>query len=533
MPASQIQDEIQSLLWQMEWSEATTEQVQRLDTLVVGSLEARRYFVAYTRLLADLRCQQRLETWVQPPDDWTPEAAPSPWQVVWERINTVAFVSLTIAALVMISLVLSLALLEVRLGPLAGGPPADAPPEWVARITATDECRWSVRQDNGRWIAQTETPGELSRGGRDLLAGAALKLLAGRAEITFDSGARTILSGPAEFVVREPNRLELMAGQLTARVPPRAVGFQVDAPYLRAVDLGTEFAVEVTPTEWTELHVFDGAVQAEAVAASGRTYWQRKLVSREAVRLVHAAGQSKEPQLAAAEPRRFVRTMVPQQPPRPYAFYPFDGDATDASGHGRDAVRVSNITFEPGHEGQAARFAGTVDSLIDLPIDAGTAAMPKLTWGCWVRINSLGPEGNEIISIDNGGFDRMLTIDRRGGGEPRDRWAMMVGNQQVAACLEPEPILGQWTFVACVYDNTRRTATLYVEEGDRLVATHREKVQFGPSANFIRLGMHPLGIAEALDGAIDNLFVFDAALKQPQIEAIRRGDIEMILPPEN
>ncbi|MEX1224407.1 MAG: hypothetical protein WEA31_07655, partial [Pirellulales bacterium] len=138
-------NEIRLLAWKGEANEATAQDVARLDVLVAGSLEARRYFVAYTRLLADLRFDQRRDEWLaRPADDDLEERSPL-WAAAWDRINTIWGVSLTIAALVIISLVLSLALLEVRLGPLAGGPPQEARPEWVARITATDECRWAIR----------------------------------------------------------------------------------------------------------------------------------------------------------------------------------------------------------------------------------------------------------------------------------------------------------------------------------------------------------------------------------------------------
>ena len=57
-------------------------------------------------------------------------------------------------------------------------------------------------------------------------------------------------------------RTALLSGQVVVRVPENAIGFELDSPAARVVDLGTEFAINVGPNLETDLQVFEGAVAA-------------------------------------------------------------------------------------------------------------------------------------------------------------------------------------------------------------------------------------------------------------------------------
>lgn len=104
--------------------------------------------------------------------------------------------------------------------------------------------------------AAWETP--LSAG--DRLAASLLKLTAGTAELHFDKGTIARLSGPAVLELRNGDEVFLKRGSLTAKVPPRAVGFLVATPLSRIVDLGTEFDVVVEDLGATQTLVRRGKV---------------------------------------------------------------------------------------------------------------------------------------------------------------------------------------------------------------------------------------------------------------------------------
>jgi hypothetical protein len=98
-----------------------------------------------------------------------------------------------------------------------------------------------------------------------------LAIDSGSIEITFASGARVLLRGPAEFGVLSPLRGELVRGDLAARVPPGAEGFVVDTPSVEVVDLGTAFGVRVGDDGTADVRVFEGVVEARAESPSAES----------------------------------------------------------------------------------------------------------------------------------------------------------------------------------------------------------------------------------------------------------------------
>ena len=87
----------------------------------------------------------------------------------------------------------------------------------VAKVTRTVDCRWA--KDSAA-----------SGAGASLLPGQSLKLAAGLAEVTFGSGAKVLLQGPAEFEVESSKTATLHSGRLTADVPDDLEGFRIRTP---------------------------------------------------------------------------------------------------------------------------------------------------------------------------------------------------------------------------------------------------------------------------------------------------------------
>lgn len=84
----------------------------------------------------------------------------------------------------------------------------------------------------------------------------------GLIELTFASGTRALLEGPAEFQIMGENALRLTRGKLVADVPKGAEGFSVSYQDGEIVDLGTEFGVEVaTNGRSANFGVFRGEIE--------------------------------------------------------------------------------------------------------------------------------------------------------------------------------------------------------------------------------------------------------------------------------
>jgi hypothetical protein len=197
--------------------------------------------------------------------------------------------------------------------------------------------------------------------------------------------------------------------------------------------------------------------------------------------------------------------------PKLLSLYRFDDPANaglDSSGRGATAENFGAIFGRGGYQDGAALFDGT--GYLRSPVDVSVEALPRLTWGAWVKPSSTNPI-RAVLSADDGGYDRDIDIDYRGNGVPE--WSAFTGNGVVGSGVAPSPT--EWVFVAAVYDQTQAVMTLYV--GDTAVTA---TTSFGQSFNFFDIGHNP-GSGEFFEGAIDNVFVYGDALTPSQMADIR------------
>ncbi|MEO0446319.1 MAG: FecR domain-containing protein, partial [Verrucomicrobiota bacterium] len=125
----------------------------------------------------------------------------------------------------------------------------------------------------------------------------------GYATVEFYRGAQVSVAGPAVLELVDAEKVICHAGKIRAVVPEIARGFTIITPSSEVVDLGTEFAVEVGEEGSTEIHVFDGEVEA----------WDRDPDEGEVVKRVLTEGQALKMERAdrpweamGAEPSRFA-----------------------------------------------------------------------------------------------------------------------------------------------------------------------------------------------------------------------------------
>jgi hypothetical protein len=163
----------------------------------------------------------------------------------------------------------------------------------VGHITGTMNCQWS-------------DAAAASDGGRVLL-GRRYALAGGLLEITYGTGAKVILQGPATFEVDSDRGGHLSLGRLTARLegatshkseirnpksetiskaPNLQISkFVVRTPTAVVTDLGTEFGVEVAKSGETTSHVYRGSVRVQPVGRVGERCGDALvLVANESVR---------------------------------------------------------------------------------------------------------------------------------------------------------------------------------------------------------------------------------------------------------
>lgn len=201
------------------------------------------------------------------------------------------------------------------------------------------------------------------------------------------------------------------------------------------------------------------------------------------------------------------------------AYFPFLGDASDASGHGFNATTTSaTYAAHGGYTGNGAQggayiFDGSSSYIEIGGLNINPANYPQLTMGAWVLATSDTPI-RQIISQDDGGLDRSLGIDSRGSIAG---WTAFAGNGWLAS----EPVTtGIWTFIALSLDQVAGTATLYVNDHSYTYAN----TGYGSGWSFTRIGMNP-SFGEYFAGTIDEVFFYSAALNSAQIDTIRTSGV--------
>lgn len=240
------QADIDRLLARFVDDNASHDDLAALEAALLGNVDAQRRYVRYLDLDAELA--QRSAS-----GQWLAGAEPVPQSRMWSRprLAVAAVIATVIAAGILL-------LVGWRV------------PQWQNGVGGTEivenaDDLESERTDDGvavlthavdvDWL-MPNTPRQ-----GDILSPGVLKLKSGLIQVEFYSGARLIVEGPADFDIESVASVICREGKLRSLVPPRATGFSVLTPKFEVVDLGTEFAVDVTRDGQSRVHVFDGKVE--------------------------------------------------------------------------------------------------------------------------------------------------------------------------------------------------------------------------------------------------------------------------------
>jgi len=191
------------------------------------------------------------------------------------------------------------------------------------------------------------------------------------------------------------------------------------------------------------------------------------------------------------------------------AYYPFNGNANDESVNSNNGVvdGATLTTDRSGSPDSAYIFNGLSDS-ISIPVNINPSALPKVTMTAWVRADSEDPI-RQVISHDNAGFDRSLGIDFRGGG---NGWSAFSGTGGVLG-FQPV-IIGEWVFLAVVYDQAAGNIKLYVND-----IMMEKQGMLNEGLNTLLIGSNP-AFGEYFSGAIDEVRIYSRTLTTSETQEI-------------
>ncbi len=392
--------------------------------------------------------------------------------------------------------------------------------------------------------------------GRDLRAGP-FYLEQGLAEIRMDSGAAVILEGPAEVELQSVNSLFLRRGTLVATVGREAVGFVVNMPHGRVLDLGTEFAMQVKSEDLFEIHVFQGEVMFYPESDTR----QMVLSAGHACSMMSGGTIDK----IAVQPQAFVRSeefasrvlaregsdyhrwkasvFALHRDPSLRAHYVFDQNPLQRADQVLNAAARTKGTLNglSGADGRhpptwvqgrwpqkkAVRFERGKNQVILIPPDPALAVTGPITLSAWVYFPNETQMGGHLIACrqDNHvNFQFSVFDDEYTHTGQRNRFEFLRFDEQNrlwchSKRFEPQP--GQWYHFAVTHDNEK--ISFYVNghcHEQKVYKMHPEPIPAEMIIGAMKVqGEYVLRDGD-FDGVVDELMIFDRCLSGEEIEWI-------------
>ncbi len=530
--------ELDGLLERLCEDTLSPKQAGRLESLVDGNREAQRRYLSYLYLDGSLRWEKAVGATAAAvvehagehvgEKDARPKDVPSgkspilgflsdSFQQGIDLLSNPTRFSVLVAAMAIGSLLTLLAFWAAPLYRSIEKQWGQAPePVYVARLTGQRDCVWEK---------DTIGPAPDSH----LALGRKLELASGLIEITFDRGARVVVEGPATLGVISAAGLSMDLGQLRALVPARAVGFQVTTPTVTITDLGTEFGLRVDRGGQSEVHVFNGQVEAELVLAGQKASQPLKLTANQAARFYPGWDQAG----TIAFDRRVFSRLAPIGPPpksgsyaeviladRPIGYWRLDETdptqpAVDLSSNKNDGAYSGGVTLGQTSAwpalGTAAKFDGT--GLVIARADGTEYQMGNnFTLETWVKVGNGDETRRRFIRSGDWGFG--YDIERLEGGSYRT--GFIFTTFRVKDYYFDETVsLNTWVYAAVTLDGSN-DATLYINGQPVQKVAHGSP---GKTTNtMITIGGDWLG-------GIDEVAIYNGALDGATIRAHFRAGV--------
>lgn len=502
-PDQHDRHELESLLGALREQTLSPEEAERLRARLRDDKAARHELIEHMMLVAALR---DLEIPVERADTGP---APMPHSVLWQWRMPLACAAVTALAV------------AIAVVWLTGQQTA------VGVLTRQEACVWSAGQ-------QPLAEGQALRRGT-------LRLDSGLAELQVGRGVTLVLEGPAHLDVRSGSRCFLHYGRAVVRVEKEARGFILDGPGGRIVDHGTEFGVSVDEAGGMEVHVLEGRVTAQPAGAEKAVELRRS----ESMQWSAASVQR-----GTAQPLSFV-TDLPRRTNRRigYVHWSFDEAAGEVSkNRGRelgpphaDGHLRSDVPDGPrpewisGQFGAGLRFHGEMD-FVECNFDGIPGGNPR-TVTFWVKVprDILRNESYGIVSwgtyLPGAAWQISVNWHTEDGKIGPLRAGILTGAVVGSTDLRDD----RWHHVAVVMYGGRRPdisthVLLYVDgRMERTTTKAVCEVHTDTShelARRVRLGHSieeftpPKAHEGYFRGCLDEVFIFDAALTQKQIEGL-------------
>ncbi len=155
-------------------------------------------------------------------------------------------------------------------------------------------------------------------------------------------------------------------------------------------------------------------------------------------------------------------------------------------------------------------------SFLRVEQDINPEPVPELTLTLWTRpTGELKPGVFQVISHDDGGFDRTMGLDTR--SEQGFGWSAFAGNKGPIG--GEKATVDEWIMLTTVYDQPNKTVRLYVN--DRQISIN-EEATLGAGNDYLHLGGNP-GHGEHYQGDVDDVRIYHRALSTAEVKKLYKA----------
>jgi hypothetical protein len=445
----------------------------------------------------------------------------------------------------------------------------------IGRVTGMVDCVWEASGDGVHTTDASNQEPEIGNRKSTIHLGDRLAFKSGLLEITYDTGAKVILEGPAAYEVESSAGGYLSIGRLTARLEKRSElrdqrselagqksesinheSFSVRTPTAVVTDLGTEFGVAVNEKGRTEVHVLQGLVETRRLGRLSTSVVVKRLHEGMAVQI----GRENEPiETVRFAPRSFIRSLptrfeTPAETAymdavladKPVGYWPLNEPAgsrkfLDRSGNGIHGYAMRELRAGvPGplsNGSRAVAFDGK--GYIDFGGRDQFALKNDITIEAWVWIGDVQPSSHIISILGRGGdgyigwglfAGRRKDLDVTNAANPIVPYLIGYDVQRFPFSLSAgESIENRWLHLAAAFDSSN-TAHLYLNGVCRGSLAANKPGSVGPV--WLQIGGAELIDEDFWRGRIAHVAIYPRALRAERIlnHYNQRGNSEKEVP---
>jgi hypothetical protein len=421
------------------------------------------------------------------------------------------------------------------------GPSAGAPPSVLPALPAPVAAPVAVLSE----VAEADWDGSRMRHKGEALEPGELVLRSGMIGLTFFSGARVTVEGPARLSILSESSMQLDAGNLQIECPEVAQGFTVFTPSGQVVDLGTVFGLSVAPNGTAEVRAIEGMVAMRGDAEKTDTELPEQGVAvideNGRVLLLEKATRPNSEMFAHRihdrEQQRFEKwrkdsdKRVGDESLLVYLRMLDDADSTSRllSNDGGSEAASSTASVIAG-EWVTGRWPGKRALLFQSAEDRARVSIegdyPKVTFAAWVRIVGFQRPFNALLMSDKT-LDGKVHWQFSQAGDGRFAVQPRTGRRKYLRAYDDDLLTpsdnGVWRHLATSYDADEKLVIHYLDgrEVGRHTFAKLAPLSFGRATigNTSYASKEHWG-SRQFGGAVDELAIYSRVLKPSEISEL-------------